>query len=56
MNFDSMYAAGRIYIIARRIVLGIVFLTAIGMGVTIHRLQHGPVYYDTAPAASYRGV
>ena len=47
MNFDSLCAVGRIYIIARRIVLGIVFLTAAGLGVTIYKLQHQPVQYDT---------
>jgi len=47
MNFDSLCAVGRIYIIARRIVLGIVLLTAAGLGVTVYKLQHNPVYYDT---------
>jgi hypothetical protein len=35
------------YIIARRIVLGIVLLTAAGLGVTVYKLQHQPIYYDT---------
>lgn len=43
MNFDSTYST------ARRIALGIVLLTAAGLGVTIHRLQHQqPVSTATA--------
>jgi len=46
MNLDGFAAIGRMYIIARRIVLGIVFVAAVGMGVTIYKLEHQPVYYD----------
>lgn len=46
MEFSSFAAVGRMYIIARRIVLGIVFLAAAGVGVTVYRLQHEPVYQN----------
>jgi hypothetical protein len=54
MNFDSLCAVGRIYIIARRIVLGIVFLAAAGLGVTVYNLQHQPVQYDTDSYQNHR--
>jgi hypothetical protein len=54
VNFDSLYAVGRIYIIARRIVLGIVFLAAAGLGVTVYNLQHQPVQYDTDSYQNHR--
>jgi hypothetical protein len=54
MNFDSLCAVGRMYIIARRIVLGIVFLAAAGLGVTICNLQHQPVQYDTDSYQNHR--
>jgi hypothetical protein len=47
MNLDGFATMGRMYIIARRIALGIVLLVAAGVGVTVYRLQHQPVYYDT---------
>jgi hypothetical protein len=54
VNLDSLCAVGRIYIIARRIVLGIVFLAAAGLGVTVYNLQHQPVQYDTDSFQNHR--
>jgi len=54
MDSNGLMQLGYIYIIARRIVLGIVFLAAAGLGVTIYELQHRPTYYDTDHYQNHR--